>query len=197
MLKKSVLLVAAALLAAGTSANAAQWIVDLDGQANASMDGSTAKMLNLAAGRYRVTFTEGEYTAFSRWNATSGCNSVGEQCRQGWENSAVIGIGAIDIATANFIGDAGGTGGYGPQGSAYFATPGQSLAHAAQYVFDFTLTGNTNVYFGLGDDRIRDNRGGVSLLVESVPEPATWAMLIAGFGMIGFAARRRRTVATA
>jgi hypothetical protein len=25
-----------------------------------------------------------------------------------------------------------------------------------------------------------------------VPEPATWAMLIAGFGMVGFAARRRR-----
>lgn len=28
--------------------------------------------------------------------------------------------------------------------------------------------------------------------VAGVPEPATWAMLIAGFGMVGFAARRRR-----
>lgn len=28
-----------------------------------------------------------------------------------------------------------------------------------------------------------------------VPEPATWAMLIAGFGMVGFAARRRRGTA--
>ena len=27
----------------------------------------------------------------------------------------------------------------------------------------------------------------------SVPEPATWAMLIAGFGMVGAAVRRRRT----
>ncbi len=26
-----------------------------------------------------------------------------------------------------------------------------------------------------------------------VPEPATWAMMIAGFGMVGFAARRRRS----
>ncbi len=26
-----------------------------------------------------------------------------------------------------------------------------------------------------------------------IPEPATWAMLIAGFGMVGFAARRRRS----
>ena len=26
-----------------------------------------------------------------------------------------------------------------------------------------------------------------------IPEPATWAMMISGFGMVGFAARRRRT----
>jgi hypothetical protein len=30
-----------------------------------------------------------------------------------------------------------------------------------------------------------------------VPEPATWAMLIAGFGLVGLAARRRKVVATA
>ncbi len=28
--------------------------------------------------------------------------------------------------------------------------------------------------------------------ISSVPEPASWAMLIAGFGMVGFASRRRR-----
>ncbi len=31
----------------------------------------------------------------------------------------------------------------------------------------------------------------------AVPEPATWAMLIIGFGAVGFAARRRREAATA
>ena len=30
----------------------------------------------------------------------------------------------------------------------------------------------------------------------AVPEPATWAMMLAGFGMIGFAARRRQSVNT-
>ncbi len=39
--------------------------------------------------------------------------------------------------------------------------------------------------------------GGV-VVPPGIPEPGTWAMLIAGFGMVGFAARRRRaTVATA
>lgn len=32
---------------------------------------------------------------------------------------------------------------------------------------------------------------------SAVPEPATWAMLLAGFGLVGFAARRRRFVSTA
>jgi hypothetical protein len=31
---------------------------------------------------------------------------------------------------------------------------------------------------------------------RSVPEPATWAMMIAGFGLVGFALRRHRKVAT-
>ena len=31
----------------------------------------------------------------------------------------------------------------------------------------------------------------------AVPEPASWAMLITGFGMVGFAARRRRNAAVA
>jgi len=33
--------------------------------------------------------------------------------------------------------------------------------------------------------------------VDPVPEPATWAMLIAGFGLVGAASRRRRTSAVA
>ena len=33
--------------------------------------------------------------------------------------------------------------------------------------------------------------GGAFLRVIPVPEPATWGMMIAGFGLVGFAARRR------
>ena len=31
-----------------------------------------------------------------------------------------------------------------------------------------------------------------TVLTISVPEPATWAMMLVGFGMVGFAARRRK-----
>ncbi len=34
---------------------------------------------------------------------------------------------------------------------------------------------------------------GVTFTPDTVPEPATWAMLLTGFGAVGFAARRRRS----
>ena len=36
-----------------------------------------------------------------------------------------------------------------------------------------------------------------NIVGNPVPEPATWAMLISGFGMVGFAARRRRALSAA
>ncbi|TPE59266.1 PEP-CTERM sorting domain-containing protein [Sandaracinobacter neustonicus] len=38
----------------------------------------------------------------------------------------------------------------------------------------------------------RDATFSVSIAEAAVPEPATWAMLIIGFGTVGMAARRRR-----
>lgn len=40
-------------------------------------------------------------------------------------------------------------------------------------------------------------RVGNEITLADVPEPATWAMLVAGFGMVGLAARRRRVTAAA
>ncbi|MDZ7588255.1 MAG: PEPxxWA-CTERM sorting domain-containing protein [Parasphingorhabdus sp.] len=43
-------------------------------------------------------------------------------------------------------------------------------------------------------DPIPYNAGYVPLGAGAVPEPATWAMMIFGFGAIGAAARKRRTL---
>jgi PEP-CTERM motif len=58
------------------------------------------------------------------------------------------------------------------------------LTTAAGYVFDSDLVANTAVYR-------------ISFTSAVVPEPATWAMLIAGFGLVGVAARRRPAPAAA
>lgn len=56
---------------------------------------------------------------------------------------------------------------------------------------DFLSTGR----LGISDDQFTSQSGdflGFAQTPAVVPEPASWAMLIAGFGLIGAAARRRR-----
>lgn len=50
-----------------------------------------------------------------------------------------------------------------------------------------TTLGNSAIGLGTGGGGFDGEGGGV-------PEPATWAMLLSGFGLVGFAARRRRGV---
>lgn len=59
--------------------------------------------------------------------------------------------------------------------------------------FAFNVSAPTTLTFAaLGTS---DSRGGYidSVSLSAVPEPASWAMMIAGFGMMGFALRNRKT----
>ena len=56
------------------------------------------------------------------------------------------------------------------------------------------LVGNEPAGFDI--DNLRFGVQGQVIVMPSVPEPATWAMMIAGFGLVGFAMRRRRPART-
>jgi hypothetical protein len=63
-----------------------------------------------------------------------------------------------------------------------------------------TFATTTTVDFVVDDYDLRDNAGGVSLDIEplsiappAVPEPASWTMMLTGFGLIGAVARRSKT----
>lgn len=68
--------------------------------------------------------------------------------------------------------------------SAYFATP---------LVFSFVGAQNTNLRL---DDITFDVRA-VAPPVGGIPEPASWAMMIGGFGLVGAAQRRQRSISRA
>jgi hypothetical protein len=58
-----------------------------------------------------------------------------------------------------------------------------------------TVPANDVVY---GSPTITGGRTRFTLTYESidpVPEPGTWMMMIAGFGLVGVSARRRKTIA--
>ncbi len=69
---------------------------------------------------------------------------------------------------------------------------------AVNYVGHFTLAHDATVDFVTEDYFPPDNLGGVALKVtkddvgSSAPEPATWAMMLLGFGGLGAAMRRQR-----
>ena len=78
----------------------------------------------------------------------------------------------------------------------YGNTGWQTFSFTAPTYGDYTLT--------FGSRNLLDNCcGGTATVVDNVvltgevPEPATWTMLIGGFGMVGFAARRRQAALAA
>jgi len=72
-------------------------------------------------------------------------------------------------------------------------------AFSASSVYTFLVNTGTaapsTLYFGVTDGQYSDNGGQYRITISNVPEPASWALLIAGFGLTGAALRRRRQVA--
>jgi hypothetical protein len=62
---------------------------------------------------------------------------------------------------------------------------------------NFTIRTNSNAQYAYSHSALRADRLVVTVsngIAGGVPEPASWAMLMSGFGLVGSAARRRRAV---
>ena len=95
--------------------------------------------------------------------------------------------GSVDILTATLTGPGGAINLAGPSGpdnivNEQFSLEPINLA-AGSYTFRTTGTRQGN---GAG------SVGGTLTVSAAVPEPATWALMLMGFGAVGFSMRRRR-----
>ncbi len=110
------------------------------------------------------------------------------------------GFTSLDVSALGFMVTA------GQQFTILLAASPDAVANRFGWAFGNDIDGNGTVGafadYGQGDNRISEDSGanwsitgfdrGFRTYVEGVPEPATWAMLIIGFGVIGVASRRRR-----
>ena len=76
------------------------------------------------------------------------------------------------------------------------ARPLYNPSHTYDFVINTGVTTPTKLYFGMWDGQFSDNSGSIQLQISGgVPEPAAWSMMLAGFGLVGSAMRRRQKVA--
>lgn len=99
--------------------------------------------------------------------------------------------GGTDIADG-FYGDAGPGFKIGSLVGSFVANPGVGDYFAIGFGTIVTLAAQGSLFAMVNDTYHPNNGGSFSVDVTAVPEPANWALLIAGFGLIGAMQRRRR-----
>ena len=73
--------------------------------------------------------------------------------------------------------------------------PAFNASNTYTFLLNTGLGAPGQLHFGVGDGLFSDNSGAYRITVAGVPEPASWALLIAGFGLTGVAMRRRQRMA--
>ena len=103
------------------------------------------------------------------------------------------GSGAGDISASLVGGDNTSFNSVNLNGSAFDLTSGNTLGHLTSGPV-FSGSNVLTVNFKVLTNGVGAFNGSVS--AAPVPEPATWAMMLVGFGLIGFGLRRRREKVT-
>ncbi len=160
----------------------------------AGASSSVTDLGNFAAGTYHITATGVIEFAGSPGLFDTGPNGV-----------PVTPVTASGYSYCNPGGcsvDIPGDGGVGPGGAAInFGTLLGTLSASPSSPSDFftigygtnvTLAAAGNIYALVNDTYRPNDVGSYDVSVAAVPEPASWAMMIGGFGMVGGAMRRRK-----
>lgn len=129
-----------------------------------------------------VFLTPGNYQiGFSVYAPANGYGNVGEAFFSG----TIAGVMLADYAVST-----------GPVTNWQHFGGNATIVAAGNYDVSFVFNTNRFPSKDVVVDRVYILSGGEGgPEIPAVPEPATWAMLIAGFGLVGFAARRRRALA--
>ncbi len=186
MFIKSTLAAAVAVLALASSADAAVFTVDA--LANSSSGGTGKASINLVLGQaFTVTastndlwsagalprFSDADGLTFTRF-ATAADDSGQPVGTQIGANFGLWSQNGLNAPFGNLVGEIGGV----------------YMALGTNFSGNAWGTGTLNLYYW--DSNASDNTGFINADVSAVPELESWVMLVAGFGMVGAVARRRK-----
>ncbi len=164
--------------------------VDLDGSTN---DGGRMDSLPFS-------FNAGDRVELEFWMSGNQRGGAADVFSVGFLFAGPNGALIDSIFTSGFFGDnVTGGGLYNSIGTGRTLQAGDGFQ---RYVYGFVAggAGTAQVTFGdlVGSDNVGPVLDGVTLDIKQpgvVPEPATWALMLAGFGLVGVSARHRRATA--
>jgi hypothetical protein len=112
-------------------------------------------------------------------------------CTQGPTGGPIVGAFTINFGEDQFFGTLSG------------ASQASGTANIFDLLINYSITGGTGrflnasgAFTGSGTANTSTRPSIVSLNFSAVPEPATWAMMLLGFGVVGASMRRRRKITT-
>lgn len=177
-----------------------------DGQTDANYKLVSGTVPGVVTGTQAATYYNGAYVsenAGSRWISYSGSpfNGTGN-----FSVTTTFDLTGYDASTASLTG----LWGVDNEGEIFLngVSTGFSLTGTVVQNFNqlYAFTINSGFVAGLNTLSIRVNDtgapasvrvDGLSLTANAVPEPASWMLLITGFGLVGVAARRRSVAVSA
>jgi hypothetical protein len=111
-------------------------------------------------------------------------------------NSAVGHTGVFNFASIGLYSGFGTSGSLLKSGTIVARAGGTTQAYIDEYTFapgqNYTIA-----YSGTVVGKPAAVGSSITFALAAVPEPASWALMVAGFGMVGFAARRRSAAVAA
>ena len=202
MNKLTAICYATAAMALPTMANGASTIVNIDGALTGctTCNGSPHPVAGDTVGELinpvLKSFAAGTYTVTNGFGKEGAAPGYDAWRFNGSESNWIWSFIIVDPSTHKVVLDS------LPDANAFVGSHSAvvSASYALNYSGSFTLAADTELAFITEDYYPYDNAGGVVLSiapagVAGVPEPASWALMIGGFGMMGATMRRRQRAA--
>ena len=167
---------------------------------------ATANSLTFQGVTFNTTAVDSDTLAFSILNADAATGDwAGVQFLRAFSfkfgddsHVATATITPADFSVSYLELNAGGCGGGASGGACFTASPALALAPVMSWTMDFTGDGlnldlpHLKINFLTGIDDGNKTGSNLSQNIPAIPEPETYAMMLAGLGLLGFVARRRR-----